>query len=166
MRHLHPPPSSAEPRNQCRDDAHVPRPIPPIPNSGACVDSRQSPLNSLMTTAREAERNGNLDIAASAWGEVRLRFPENAEGFTFGGCVLKRLGRLSEALSVFGQGLDRFPKNEWLAVEQAWAFIDLGDFATAAKRWQNIRQYFPNNLGGYLGGGLAHRRAGDHNAAD
>ena len=87
-----------------------------------------------MTTAREAERNGNLDIAASAWGEVRLRFPENAEGFTFGGCVLKRLGQLSEDLSVFGEGLDRFPKNEWLAVEQAWALIDLGDFARELER--------------------------------
>jgi len=118
------------------------------------MDSRQSPLNSLLATAREAERSGNLEIAASAWKEIRLQYPESSEGFTFGGCLLKRLGQLSEALSVFGQGLDRFPKNEWLAVEQAWAFIDLGDFATAAQRWRDIRRCFPNNLGGYLGGGL------------
>jgi tetratricopeptide (TPR) repeat protein len=130
------------------------------------MDSRQSPLNSLLTTAREAERSGNLEIAASAWKEIRLQYPESSEGFTFGGCLLKRLGQLSEALSVFGQGLDRFPTNEWLAVEQAWALIDLADFATAAQRWREIRLCFPNNLGGYLGGGLAHRRMGDYNAAD
>ncbi|HXM24757.1 MAG TPA: tetratricopeptide repeat protein [Chthoniobacterales bacterium] len=134
--------------------------------AGVWMDNQHLSSPLLVTTAHEAERTGNFDIAASAWREVRLRIPESTEGFTFGGRVLKRMGQISEALSVFGEGLDRFPNNESLAVEQAWALFELGDYGTAANRWRNIRQVFPNNLDGYLGGGLALRRANDHKSAD
>jgi tetratricopeptide (TPR) repeat protein len=130
------------------------------------VDSQLSSVNALIAAARQAEGDGRLETAASAWKEVRQCFPQNSDGFTLGGCVLKRLGQLSEAVTVFAQGLERFPKNEWLAVEHAWAHYNLGDFSKASECWRKIRELFPDKPVGYLGGGVASRRACAFNEAD
>jgi tetratricopeptide (TPR) repeat protein len=128
--------------------------------------SQSSSFNELVTSAREAERDGRLEIAADVWNEIRVRFPESSIGFASGGRLLKRLGRLPEALAVLGQGLDRFPKDEWLSVENAWALCEAGDFARAARCFREIREIFPGALAAYLGGAVAHRRAGEFEEAE
>jgi tetratricopeptide (TPR) repeat protein len=130
------------------------------------MNTTKPPLNALITTAQRAEQEGDLEAAASAWREVRFSYPDSPVGFAKEGSVLKRHGQLSDAVSVLGQGLERFPKDEWIAVEHAWALNDLGDYSKAVDRWREIRTLFPESPAGYVGGGLTSRRAAAFDEAD
>ena len=123
-------------------------------------------IDELVTSARAAEHDGQLETAASIWKEVRTLFPESPAGFASEGGLLKRLGRLTEALAVFSQGLDSFPTNEWLLVENSWALVEAGAFSRAAACFRAIRESHPQCLAGHLGGAVAHRRAGELQEAE
>ena len=123
-------------------------------------------FDELVTYAREAERDGHFEVAAATWNDLRIRFPESSLGFAFGGRVLKQLGRVSEALAALSEGVDRFPKEEWVSVENAWALYETGNFARAASCFAGIRTIFPGCLAGYSGGALAHRRLGEFQEAE
>ena len=130
------------------------------------MDSQQALFDGLITSAQQAEREGELDVAVSAWQLVRSRFPGRSVGFLSGAACLKKLGRPSEAEAILAEARSQFPDEEWVAVEHAWVVYELGDLATAGKLWRGVRQSFPSNLHGYMGGGLTARRTGDFDEAD
>lgn len=130
------------------------------------MDSPDSRLDALISAAEEAERAGELAVAASAWQVFRFLAPDDPNGFLEGAKLLRRFGQLREAAALLQQGRDRFPNHEWIAVEHAWGVQELGDQDAALVCWRGVCERFPNNLSGYVGVGFTLRRLGNFDAAD
>ena len=84
---------------------------------------------SLAAKLRLAQAKGNLEEAASAAAELRMRFPTELLGYTMGGTILRMLGRLKESADTLGSGLISVGAVPQLQLELALT-------ATAAGEWQ------------------------------
>jgi len=95
--------------------------------------------------------------AAIRWRQVRERFPLEREGYLREGQALAALLRDEEAEAMLVEGMARLPKDAELAHEHAWIAYRRHDAATAAARFAELRERFPEAKGGYTGGALALR---------
>lgn len=123
-------------------------------------------LDQRVEAARRLEGEGDFEAALGAWQQVRELFGGRAEGFVSGAGLLRRMGRAQEAVRVLEEALRRFPSLESVRVAHAWSLFDTGDFESARSSWRDVRQSFPSNPDGYLGGALACRRLGAFDEAD
>ena len=84
---------------------------------------------------------------------------DHPEVYRDGAAALRRSERLSDAMELLREGLKRFPSDQWMAVDYAWAAIEMGDLVQCEAVCADVRRRFPDNLGGYLAGALCYRRA-------
>jgi tetratricopeptide (TPR) repeat protein len=130
------------------------------------MDSADSPLERMKLAARQAESGGDIASAVAAWQRYRDQEPDDPHGFLEEGKLLKRLGRRADAAELLDRGRERFPDNEWIAIEHAWLIQETGDYPMSLACWRVVHEKFPGNLSGYIGVGLALRRLGNFEAAD
>jgi tetratricopeptide (TPR) repeat protein len=97
---------------------------------------------------------------------VRAHSPDHAPAYLELGNALREAGRYDEAELVFGEGADRFPYNEGIAINQAWLANVRRDWPTALSRWEAVRARFPKSPWCYLGNAEALRAVGRSDDVD
>lgn len=128
------------------------------------VDSTE--LQATVNIARDAMASGRLDDAEAAWRNVRQKFPQAQAGFVGLSQALRRLKRGPEADAVLAEGRRELPRNEKIALEYAWFAHHRGQWPEAVRRWDAVRQDFPDSFDGYYGGAAALRAAHRFDEAD
>jgi tetratricopeptide (TPR) repeat protein len=125
-----------------------------------------SSRQALVEAAKRAEADGEPEIAIARWQEARDKYPNRSEAYREGAACLMRLGQTLEAADLLRDAMQRFPGDDWLAVDYAWAAFELGELEECGQICADLRRRFPDNLGGYLAGALSCRRLSRFDEAD
>ena len=107
-----------------------------------------------------AHHRGDWRETASRWAKVRARFPDQTIAIWHGAAALSRLQQYDEAEALLADGRERFPKDIGIAIESAWLRTHRRDWAEALRRWQSVRDNFPENPRGYTGTAMVQRELG------
>lgn len=95
-----------------------------------------------------AEHQLDWQEAAQRWETLRRRFPEVPLGYVHGIRSLLELGRRAEAEDVLCESVERTPGDPSAAIEFAEFARRRGDQVEAARRWADVRQWFPGYIEG------------------
>jgi tetratricopeptide (TPR) repeat protein len=99
-----------------------------------------------------AQDRGDWSEAARRWESVKTRFPLVPTGYLGYAAVLRRMGREAEVDAVFLEALGRFP-DDWETARDYAVLAEIRqDFAEAARRWESMRNRFPDNEEAYRRG--------------
>jgi tetratricopeptide (TPR) repeat protein len=113
-----------------------------------------------------AQEEGDWKRAAEQWTLLRQVYPSELDGYTQGIVALRRLGRRDEAGSVAADGAKRFPNSAELACARAWIAFDNHDWDLAEHYFAAVRNGFPREPAGYLGGARLAVDTLDYSKAD
>jgi len=114
----------------------------------------------LAAWAHEAEWRKDWAEAARRFERVRKCGPERVDGYTAGARVLISDGRRQEAEAVIADGLRQLP-DVWEMLRAAAQIAGrLGNHDEAIRHWEALRDRFPGNPAGFLGGAEALAQAG------
>lgn len=108
--------------------------------------------------ARSAHLAGNWTEAADRWAALRRSHPDEPAGYVAGGEALFEAGGLDAAEAVLADGMIRFPEAPEPAVQHALLASRRRDWPEAVRRWDAVRQRFPDEVAGYWGGAQALRQ--------
>jgi predicted Zn-dependent protease len=116
--------------------------------------SRRYPqdIGAAMEFARVAEDRGDLPEAGQRWKQVVRRFPLKPFGYLNLARILDHEARAEEADLVALDGILRLPDNPELLVRYAEFATSRKHFAEAARRWEMLRERFPDRIDGYSRG--------------
>jgi tetratricopeptide (TPR) repeat protein len=92
-----------------------------------------------------AHRQRDWREAVARWEAFRAKFPAVMMGYSLGATALCELGRYADADHVIRLGLDRLPDDEELLEKYAWAAQPAGGVHEAQRRWQSLREKYPDN---------------------
>ncbi len=112
----------------------------------------------LIAQAQRAAHDGQTQEAIQAWRTVQTRFPDRSEAVFGEACLLRDGGDIEGAAAVLARGVDRFPDDETMHLERGWSLCEAQAWDQARAFWSQVRERFPLNYGGYLGGGLTSRK--------
>lgn len=104
--------------------------------------------------------------ALQRWQAVVARFPDNPFGYAGVATALRQLLRLDEADTVLIGAIERFPSAAFLVSEYAVNADMRSDRDGALRRWQMVRERFPDDAIGYAGLGAALGKANRFAEAD
>jgi predicted Zn-dependent protease len=114
----------------------------------------------LAAWADQAARQKDWAEAARRYAHVRQLGPERRDGYEAGASVLISDGRGDEAEAVIAEGLRRLPE-VWEMWRAAARVADrLGNHDVAIRRWEALRDQFPGEPSGFVGGAEALALAG------
>jgi predicted Zn-dependent protease len=94
------------------------------------------------------------------WQEVRDRFPAATPWYGGLGAALLEADRLDEADAVLSEGVGRVLDDVWLRISWARAAAQRQDWPEAVRRWEEVRDRFPDATLWYGGLGVALLKAG------
>ena len=123
-------------------------------------------LDDLVSAATSAQQRRDWPEALNRWEDVRTRFPDNPSGHAGAAVALQQLGRFDEADAVLEPVLERFPKQDLIAVEYARVAHRRSDWLEALRRWREVVGRFPNSADGVSGVGVALQLLGQLDEAD
>ena len=86
--------------------------------------------------AELAQRQGQWEVAAERWGNVRAKHPGNGGGYTFGAMALAQLGRFAEADKLLAHRTRISSDDAVAAIEYARMAERMDDVPTAIERWR------------------------------
>jgi tetratricopeptide (TPR) repeat protein len=113
-----------------------------------------------------AEARAEWAQAAESWAALRIAFPQDVRGFTFGARALRQLGRTEEADDLLAEATHRFPRDLGVLSEYAWVAQTARDWREAARRWQSVQTQFPDHSVSYIEGAAALRELGRFDEAE
>ena len=108
-----------------------------------------------LALGRLAELRGDDEKAIVRWADARRRFPVLRFGYREGLRHLVGIGRFEDAEVILLAAIDRFPAEEWPAVQYASIAHTRRDWEAAATRWAAVRAGWPDRQDGYLRGAEA-----------
>jgi tetratricopeptide (TPR) repeat protein len=112
-----------------------------------------------------AQQRGLTAQALKRWEAVVSAFPGVPDGYIGATHALNDLGRHADAQAVLQPALRRFPDSTEIANLNAWISHYRGDYAGAVALWAQVRERFPANPVGYIGGVTSSLAQGDPDAA-
>jgi tetratricopeptide (TPR) repeat protein len=107
-----------------------------------------------------AHHRGDWPETISRWAQVRARYPDQTIAIWHGAAALSRQQKYDDAEALLAEGRERFPNDLGIAMESAWVATHRRDWAEALRRWQSVRDQFPDSPRGYTGTAMAHRELG------
>jgi predicted Zn-dependent protease len=118
--------------------------------------------------AAVAQRRGDGDVALSQWAELRREAPHIGRAYLESARLLRARGDVTAADDLIIDGARRVqaPTDPELHAEFARLAELAGDWSEAARRWQEVRELFPNHAQAYYAGADALQRAGELDAAE
>ncbi len=119
-------------------------------------------LSALIEYAHVAQRRGAGRERLARWEAVLRAFPDRLDGYVGTGHALLDLERYADAQTLLDRALPQFPESLHLTALDARIAFARDDFAAAAMRCSVLRQRFPTDPAGYVGGVEAHVAAADH----
>jgi len=112
---------------------------------------------SAVAYAQLPERARNWREALRRWEVVRDKFPDAAVGHVGVAAVLRELGEIDAAEAAFAGAVERFPSDVWAAHNYAEIAGRRADWAEALRRWEVVKQAFPDHAGAFVGTAAALR---------
>ena len=119
-----------------------------------------------VTLAKSAQKQGHVLRALKLWDQVATEFPGISDGYLGAADILCQLGRLEDAQNVLLPAVRMFPSSLEVAQRNAWIAHYRKDWEESARRWQDIRQRFPQYAVGYLGGAATLQASGNLRRAE
>jgi tetratricopeptide (TPR) repeat protein len=116
----------------------------------AGTDQFPSELVLLTELAAGATNRRDWPEAIQRWEKVRLRFPAQLSGYTNGAQALRAAERFDDAEALLLQAAEVFPNETGPATELAWLAFIRRDFEESVRRWDVVRNRFPNLISLYL----------------
>jgi capsular polysaccharide biosynthesis protein/predicted Zn-dependent protease len=101
--------------------------------------------------AQLAERQQNWRAALGRWEAVRDGFPDSPLGHLGIAAALRELGQLDAAETAFAAAVEQFPGDVWAAHNHAGMAARRGDWPEALRRWEAIREHFPEHAAAAVG---------------
>ena len=99
--------------------------------------------------------------------EIACRtLPDNPACPTFRAAALRELGRLDDAALLLASARERFPEDAGIAIEHGMIAQSRGDWPEALRRWQGVRNRFPDLPRPYINGAMALRESRRYDEAD
>jgi len=116
----------------------------------------------LAAWANEAVRQKDWAEAARRYERVRRRDPARLDGYEAGASALVEDGRADEAEAVIAEGRRRLRTEwTWMMLRASARVADrLGNHDEAIRRWEALRDQYPDQPAGFLEGAEALARAG------
>lgn len=100
-------------------------------------------VGAAMDYAWIAHRKGNWEEALRRWDDAHARFPQHLTGLTVGAVALRELHRYEEADARLKEAIRRWPNERGPTVEYAWIPCARRDWPEALRRWELVRDQFP-----------------------
>ena len=113
-----------------------------------------------ITAANKAVAQRDWATALGIWEAVTQQYPESPEGFVGKASALIQLGRLAEAEALLLQAMEGFPSNIWASVAYAQLAERQQDWRAALRRWEAVRDKFPDAPVGHIGAASTLRESG------
>ena len=126
----------------------------------AIADPSTETLEHGLDAARAALAAGDLAAGLALFTDLRGRFPEAPEPFQRAAFALVEARHFDEADRLLEAAMERFPAEAGMAIDYAWVAHRRHDIAEAGKRWEKVRQLFPNHPTGYTGASVTLRESG------
>jgi tetratricopeptide (TPR) repeat protein len=104
-----------------------------------------------------ARHQGDWLTSLGHWGLFHALYPSRHEGYLFIGDALWRLKHFAAADDILRRGIEKFPGNEHLILNHAWAGMERRDWAEAEKRFRAVLERFPASTTARFGMALALR---------
>jgi tetratricopeptide (TPR) repeat protein len=98
--------------------------------------------------------------ALTCWRRIVDRFPDNPSGYAGAGAAFRESGQLEDAEELLGRAFLQFPTSSEVATNYGWVANARRDWHEAVRRWELVRQRYPESPSGYVGGGAALRELG------
>lgn len=144
----------------------MPSPASVARNIGQEIPEQTDSLTLALDSARTATDRKDWQAALSEWERVKQATPDGIAGYIGTGHALRELGRLSEAEATFAEASQRFPADRWAGYHHAHIATLRQDRDEAVRRWDGVRERFPDFVHGYLAGAQALLRQGRTEEAD
>src|SRR5258707_13783562 len=119
-----------------------------------------------IAAATKAVARRDWATALGMWEAVAQQYPESPEGFVGKGNAFIELGRLTEAEQLLTQAMGRFPDNLWSAVAYAQFQERVRNWREALRRWEVVRDKFPDAAVGHPGVAAVLRELGEIEEAE
>ena len=110
-----------------------------------------SDLWSAVLYAEIPRRTRNSREGLRRWEMVHKNFPDTAVSHVGIGSALRDIGEFDTAETVFAKATKRFPTDLWAAHNYAEIAGRRGDWAEALRRWERVRQGFPEHASAHVG---------------
>ena len=81
------------------------------------------------------------------WGDVRIRFPDNPQGYAMSCNALMRIGQLDQAESLSEDAAKRFPTDLGVLLSRASCATRRRDWPEAVRRWKELQTLYPEAEG-------------------
>jgi predicted O-linked N-acetylglucosamine transferase (SPINDLY family) len=128
-------------------------------------NSKQASLNQQLNDARKHHKNGELDLAASAYELILKSDPQNADACYLSGLVEYRLGRSAVAKELIIRALRFSPSHALALASLAQILLDEDDFNSAKQLFLKADALKPNSQSIANGLGLALMKLGELTAS-
>ena len=119
----------------------------------------------IMELARVAEDREDWPEALTRWQQIRRRFPMLAEGYRGEIRALGKCGRADATDAIRFELMTRFNEELGFALDYARSAYEGGDKSEIARRWEIVRQNFPDYEAAYSNGVEALTALGQEAAA-
>ena len=123
-------------------------------------------LETGLSAALTARARGEPDAAFGIYAALRNLFPLSPTGWQHAASALLDSGRYDDADSLLDDALRLFPTDAAVAIDSAWVAHRRRDVPEAVRRWERVRDRFPDHPVGYTGAVVTLRDAGQLDAAD
>lgn len=125
----------------------------------------QSSARPSIELVRMTYEKGDVEGALRQWEAMRSGYPQEPTGYIAAAQALRTLGRIEEADLILSMAAERITGISEPTVEYARFAHGRNDWPEAARRWEMVRDRFPEREEGYTWGGDALEFAGQPDAA-
>lgn len=114
----------------------------------------------------QATRARDWPESLRRWEQIKERFPDRPACYRNVAAALRHMQRLADAEAVLAEAMEHCPTEAGLAVDHAWMANHRREWPEALRRWEAIRQRFPDLLAGYTGMANVLSGLGRHDEAE
>lgn len=118
----------------------------------AAIERFPAQPRALTEYAAIASQKADNAEAVRRWEQVRAAFPDLPDGYALGAAALSALRREDDAEDLLSAAVERFPAAAQFRVEHAWIALRRQAWDAAEARFTALRETFPDDPSGYLGG--------------
>ena len=130
------------------------------------IENIPNDISSYAEYAEISMRKNDFSGALSRWQTVRDKFPKKAIGYVRAAAAYCSVKDFLKAEELCRKSMEADPTDISSFLEYAEISMRKGDYREASGRWQTVRERFPHNLEGYLGGGKDSLELHDYKTAE
>ena len=135
-------------------------------SDAAAAEFAYRSLEEGLAAAQQARAAGRLDAALAIYATLRTAFADRTHPHQHAAALLLDAARYDEADALLNAAMALFPTEVALFIDSAWLAHRRRDVDEAVRRWDRVREQFPDHPVGYTGAVVTLRDAGRLDAAE